>query len=509
MNPTRWRRVNDLFHAVLELDAAARDAYLADATAGDPELRGEVESLLATHQRSSSDFLEVPAWGVAADLLVDDPAPSLSGQTLGPYIVREEIGRGGMGVVYAAEDSRLGRLVALKALPDEYASDPVRRERLEREAKAAAALSHPAVATVYALEHLNGSVYIASEIVEGRTLRDELRDGPLPPERLVPTLVDIASGLAAAHSRGIVHRDLKPENIVRRTDGQIKILDFGLATMIRSHDTPTRTRLTEAGAALGTPGYMAPEQLRSGVADPRSDVFAFGVLAWELATGEHPFGTDAATLLARMSALIDGQSDLLSRRLPIPALDAIARRCLRPMPEERYQSAVALAEELRAMPREMSGESRASAAMTLPPAVSLWWWQFHQGIVGVLNALTPVLAWFVRRWSPYGRWVFFAVLVLATISVAVRFHLLFTARVHPADVAAERARWMRWVVPSEAMLAVTLLCAAALVAGPHDAMAAILVSFSIATVVSLGIIEPATTRAAGIDNSVVEARPQT
>lgn len=502
MNPTRWRQVTDLFHELLEREPAAREAYLEQATAGDPELRGEVASLLASHEHSSSHgFLDVPAWGVASELLLDDEPVSLTGRRLGPYVVREELGRGGMGVVYAAEDTRLGRLVALKALPDEYARDPVRRERLAREARAAAALSHPAVATIYALEDLEGALYIVSELVHGRTLREELRDGPLLPERLIPTLVEIASGLAAAHQRGIVHRDLKPENIVRRADGQIKVVDFGLATIARAQDTPTRTRLTEIGAALGTPGYMAPEQLSGRPVDARTDVFAFGVLISELATGEHPFGRDAATLLARMTAMMDVESGSVSRTLPVPGLDQIVRRCLRASPDDRYASAGALLEDLRAVRTPPAG-TRTSGSLPIgrPGSVGLWWWQFHQGIVGVLNALTPLLAWFVRAWGerPYGSWIFYGVLALATVSATLRFNLMFIARVHPANVRGHRARLGAWVTAAEALLALALLAGAALVAGPHDALAAVLVSFAIATVASLGIIEPATTAAAGI-----------
>src|SRR6185436_15880122 len=154
---------------------------------------------------------------------------SLVGRRIGKYRILAEIGRGGMGVVYEAQDERLRRTVAFKALPPEYTSDPTRRERLIREARAAAALSHPAIATIFALEEIDGELYIISELVRGRTLRDELRDGPLPPGRLLPTLLDIAAGLAAAHEGGIVHRDLKPENVIRSHEGQIKILDFGLA----------------------------------------------------------------------------------------------------------------------------------------------------------------------------------------------------------------------------------------------------------------------------------------
>ena len=229
MNPERWKKVNDLFHEALAHDRATRDAFVFERASPDAQLLKEVQSLLAAHE-SSEHFMEVPAWGVAPELMFDEQEePTLSGRTIGPYRVFDEVGRGGMGVVYAAEDTRLGREVALKALTPDYTSDPARRERLRREARAAASLSHRSIATVYALEEIDGDLFIVSELVRGNTLREELRSGPLPPERLQATLLEIADALAAAHARGIVHRDLKPENVIRGVDGHVKVLDFGLA----------------------------------------------------------------------------------------------------------------------------------------------------------------------------------------------------------------------------------------------------------------------------------------
>jgi serine/threonine protein kinase len=190
VTPGRWKRVNDLFHAALERNDADRAAFLRNATADDPSLVREVESLLASHA-SSGGFLEVPAWGVAPELMFSEDA-TLTGRMVGPYRVANEIGRGGMGVVYAAEDTRLGRRVALKALPPDYTADPARRERLRREARAAAALTHPSIATIYALEEIDGALYIVSELVQGHTLRDELRAGPLRMPQLYATLLEIA-----------------------------------------------------------------------------------------------------------------------------------------------------------------------------------------------------------------------------------------------------------------------------------------------------------------------------
>jgi serine/threonine protein kinase len=235
VNPSRWRDVNTLFHSLLDLQPALREARLASVEADDAELALEVRSLLEAHDRSGLAYLESPAWAAAPELLVDDEPP-LEGR-IGTYRILEEIGRGGMGVVYAARDERLGRAVALKALPAAFSNDAMRRARLTREARAAAALSHPAIATIYALEEIDGRLFIVSELVRGRTLRDEIRDGPLPADRLLSTLVHVASGLEAAHALGIVHRDLKPENVIRRSDGQVKVLDFGLARWEASPDS--------------------------------------------------------------------------------------------------------------------------------------------------------------------------------------------------------------------------------------------------------------------------------
>jgi hypothetical protein len=493
VNADRWQQVNALFHDALELDADAREVLLRKTADTDPELANEVRSLLDRH-KPVSGFLDAPAWEVAADLMVE-PEASLVGKQIGSYRVLEEIGRGGMGVVYAARDERLGRVVALKALSPEYTSNRRYRERLAREARAAASFAHEAIATVFALEEIEGELFIASELVPGKTLRDELAAGPLAPDRLVATLIEMASGLAAAHARNIVHRDLKPENIIRRTDGHIKIVDFGLAH-INDPQVPTVSRLTEQGTTPGTPGYMAPEQLSSNDIDARADVFAFGVVAWELATGQHPFGSNPAAMLARM---IDGRPATLTRQLSVPALHPIIRRCLRVVPDERYSSAEALLEDLRRLATP-SGQLRLASGV-VNDVFGLWWWQFHQATTTVVDIATPILAWLIRPalGRPFGMQVFLAVLALATAAVTLRLNLLFTARVNPGMLVLQRPRLSRWIAAAETGIAALMLGSAAVVAEDRPGTAALLVSLAIVMIASLTLIEPATTGGAGLE----------
>jgi hypothetical protein len=492
VTPERWRQINDLFHRVTELDIAAREELLTRTAQTDAELAAEVRSLLAAH-KPEDGFLEQPAWEVAPTLAFDEPL-ARAGAMVGPYRIIKEIGRGGMGVVYEAEDTRLRRSVALKALPSEYTTDPVRRERLTREARAAAALTHPSIATIFALDELDGALYLVSELVRGETLREELGRGPIAGERLLPTLIDLAGGLAAAHDAGIVHRDFKPDNIVRCTDGRVKILDFGLARAPASDP-----RLTQDGTALGTPGYMPPEQLAGQDVDARTDVFAFGIVAWELATGTHPFGASAAQMLEH---LLEGRAVTATAvTLPIPALEPILRRCLRRDLSERYPSAGPVLQDLQAL-RLTGAQPVATPPRPLEtnPATALGWWQVHQAVLAVVIASMPVATWFVRRWNPQmGSWLFLVVLALATISVATRLNLLFTSRVNLPHLRDQRRRVYPVMAGAEAILGVLLLASAALVAGDTDALASVLVTLAVATMASLGVIEPATTAAARID----------
>jgi hypothetical protein len=496
VTPERWRQVNELFHAAVERTPAERRVLLDVTARSDPELAADVQSLLAAHD--SGHWLEQPAWSAAPELLLEADGVFEAGTLAGPYRIEREIGRGGMGIVYEAEDVRLRRRVALKAIPAPFARDPVRRERLMREARAAAALSHPAVATVYALDEIDGTLCLVSELVRGETLREEIRRGPLQADRLRATLAELASGLAAAHAGGIVHRDFKPENIIRCADGHVKILDFGLARTT-DQGAVTELALTQAGIALGTPGYMAPEQLAGRSVDARADVFAFGVVGWELSTGSHPFGVHAVVIAGSSDEAFEHETHSTAiAAIPIPGLDGILRRCLCRDPADRYASAVEVSAALGQLDSRGAPEPDASGARH---DRALSWWQLHQVSMSGVVAAAPVAGWFVRRSEAMpGSAIFLASLALATIAVAIRLNLLFTSRTQRSRLRAQRARVFRSLVWAETALSLLLAAAAALVAGAHDALAAVLVGLATVTLVSLWFIEPATTAAALGDN---------
>ena len=280
--------------------------------------------------------------------------PLSPGTRLGSYEIVSPLGAGGMGEVYKAKDLKLGRDVAIKVLREDLASDREGLMRFKREARAASALNHPAIVHIYDIGEKDGTRYIAMEHVDGKTLRDMLGDGPLPIERLLPFAIQIAEGLAKAHSAGIVHRDLKPENLMVNEDGFVKILDFGLAKLVRqsvSLDSDKTTGVeTQPGAVMGTVHYMSPEQARGRSVDYRSDQFSFGAILYEMATGELAFGGETVTQI--LAAVKDDEPEPMGRLDPkIPApLRAVVERCLSKLPEERYESAWDLASALKRIP---------------------------------------------------------------------------------------------------------------------------------------------------------------
>jgi eukaryotic-like serine/threonine-protein kinase len=319
-----------------------------------------------------------------------------SGTRLGPYELAASIGAGGMGEVYRAHDARLGRDVAVKIISASFAQDAGRVHRFEQEARAAAALSHPNILAVYDIGTLEGSPYIVSELLEGSTLRDRLREGPLPMRKVVDYALQIARGLAAAHDRGIVHRDLKPDNVFITNDGRAKILDFGLAKLTRQEtgvEDLTRTIQSEPGMILGTVGYMSPEQVRGKDADPRSDLFSFGAVLYEMVSGLRAFkGDSSADILSAI--LKEEPPDLVEINASVsPALDRIVRHCLEKNPAERFQSAHDLAFDLETL----SSISRSSKELPLPPPKTrVWLWP---AVIALLLVATGVafLAGHARR----------------------------------------------------------------------------------------------------------------
>ncbi len=303
-----------------------------------------------------------------------------SGSKLGPYEVLAPLGAGGMGEVWRAKDSRVGRNVALKVLPEELFADEERRTRFEREARILASLSHPGIAVLYSFEEIAGRHVLAMELVEGETLRQRISEGALPVRKAVDLGAQIARGLAAAHESGIVHRDLKPENVVLTKDGRAKILDFGLArqrTVAGEEDTrsPTLARATDAGTLLGTVGYMAPEQVRGEPADARSDIFAFGCVLHEMLTGSRAFKGSSA--VETMNAILKEEPASPDPPGKVPAeLERLVRHCLEKNPAERFQSARDLAFDLEALAgSSASGRAAPSATSRAPrrwvPAAAL------------------------------------------------------------------------------------------------------------------------------------------
>ncbi len=330
-----------------------------------------------------------------------------SGARLGSYEVLAALGAGGMGEVYRARDARLGRDVAIKVLPMGLADDADRKARFEQEARSASALNHPNIVTVHDIGTHDGTLWIAMEMVEGRSLREQVADGPLPLKKLLDLAVQIAEGLAKAHAAGIVHRDLKPENVMVSRDGFVKILDFGLAKLAESSagelsDLPTMAGpATRPGTVLGTVGYMSPEQASGHPVDFRSDQFSFGSILYELATGKRAF--QKATGVETMSAIIREEPEPLGQvnpRAPAP-LRWIVERCLAKDPEERYASTRDLARDLRSIRDHLSETSAAAAAVAEPAAAVRRRRTLLAG--GVVAAAVLAVAFLAGRWTSGGK----------------------------------------------------------------------------------------------------------
>jgi predicted Ser/Thr protein kinase len=483
VTPKQWERLKNVFQDALEQPAHVRRAFIAERCADDVTVLREAEALLATHETAGT-FLDEPARVDPADLETLVP-----GTVIGSYKVLDEIGRGGMGVVYLAEDMRLGRRVALKSLPSTLAMHPDLRQRLRREARAAATISHPAVAVVYALEEVGDHLFIAAEYVQGETLRETIARGPIAPERALAIAVEIAGALAAAHDVGVIHRDLKPENVLIKPDGGVKVVDFGIAQI----EGAEATRLTRVGSMLGTPAYMAPEQLLGQTVDGRADIYAWGIVLSEMLSGQHP-------LQGR------GKNNV---HLTGPFAIVIAR-CLHADPAARYSSAKALIAELGSgfgpgsVPNVGTGLTPARGAVR-----GRFWWEFHEAVTALVYSAMVVPAWYARGqiggWQ--GRTFFIALVATVVVATTARLHLWFTSRFYPGELEWVHQRSSRWIRIADWLFAATLIGGGILIGNEHSPLAIVLPSVAVGAVVAFLLIEPVTTRDAfkrsGIETSAV------
>jgi hypothetical protein len=487
MNAEQWQRVRALFELALEREPADLAAFLAREAPEDPALRAEVQSLLDHHTRAGAFLQEPVASRVPAWFDDDEDGGLTPGSLIGPYAIVRELGRGGMGRVYLASDTRLGRTVALKALPPAWTRDPGHRERLKREARAAAALTHPGICTVYALEEVGDALFIATEFVDGRTLREEISARVRPSPRLIEATVrELAAALASAHQKGIVHRDLKPENVMRTKDGHLKILDFGLARINASGEDAPATFATRPGALMGTPAYMSPEQLNGQAADARADVFALGLIAYEFTCGDHPFA--APTELGLIARVLESHARPLAARcpqVPLPVA-AVIDRCLAKAPDSRFATA---AEVLAALDN--------GSTPVASPGVSLWWRTHQLALMGVY-IVASTIAWQIKESYPSraALWIFVAIGVGSAVSGILRGHFVFTEQMNRPRLADERKRTATIVTVVDILIALALVADGFTFVEVRPLWAMLTMALGLGIAMAALVMEPATTVAA-------------
>jgi Tol biopolymer transport system component/predicted Ser/Thr protein kinase len=398
MTPERWRQVEELYQVALQREASQRAAFLQQACAGDEEMQREIESLLA-HAEPAERFMEAPGMAVLAEAMAQDRPGSMMGRQIGAYQILALLGVGGMGEVYQARDTRLGRIVALKFLTPSMARDPELKRRFLREAKAASALNHPHIVTLHDVGSEDGIDFLVMEYVPGKALDKLIPRGGLDLRKALQYAIDIADAFAKAHAAGIIHRDLKPANIMVTEDGGVKVLDFGIAKLTErpeaaapSATVPTAT--ASEGMILGTASYMSPEQAEGKKIDTRSDIFSFGALLYEMVTGRRAFHGDSK--LSILSAILREEPKPASQVVEgLPReLERIIARCLRKSPERRFQTMPDLKVALEEL-KEESDSGMLSAAPAPPQRSSLRLVWAALALVGVVSVGVGVL-WFLR-----------------------------------------------------------------------------------------------------------------
>ncbi len=374
MTPERYQRVKELFHSALARTPEERPAFLAQACGNDMALLAKVEALVAADEQPGS-FMDAPAYAVAAEMLTENSTGALVGQSFGHYQVLALLGSGGMGDVYLARDTRLGRKVALKLLPDYLTDDESRIRRFKQEARAASALNHPNVLTIYEIEQAGDRYFIATEFVEGETLRQHLEGGRLGPGEALGVAAQIAGALSKAHQAGIVHRDIKPENVMLDAEGRVKVLDFGLAKYTQhlgggvSDGADAESVHTVPGMLMGTTAYMSPEQARGLAVDARTDIWSLGVVLYEMLAGRKPFGGQTPSDV--LAAILEREPEPLAEEgSGVPeALQRIVRKALRKDREKRYQTSKDLALDLESLRREMEAAAVSGRATPIDIAI--------------------------------------------------------------------------------------------------------------------------------------------
>jgi serine/threonine protein kinase/Tol biopolymer transport system component len=356
MKTERYQQIDQIFQAALAEDPTKRAAFLDDACAGDEVLRREVESLITSDNRGLS-FIDDPAFDVAANLFASYEPELAAGDRVDRYEILSLLGSGGMGEVYLAHDEKLDRKIALKLLPSDFTANQEHLRRFQLEARAASALNHPNIITIYEVESVDGRNFIATEFVDGQTLRQLLRESRLTISESLEIAIQICSALSAAHQAGIVHRDIKPENIMVRRDGYVKVLDFGLAKLTESHErradvNPHMDFNSSSGLVMGTVKYMSPEQAQAQAVDHRTDLFSLGAVLYEMVTGRAAFECENGPELIR-SILIDEPPPLKNHLPEAPdALQRIVRKSLSKQTARRYQSAEELIVDLKALQKK-------------------------------------------------------------------------------------------------------------------------------------------------------------